>query len=283
MLPQEDWLHIAERLPVGGRTRVTHGRERRPNMVIGNAEGHFWAYCQACREGGKLMKEHVLLRAPTPAESVRLDPPSDLVLVHRLEHFTQSRVLRFLAAKGMDPTLLPPLWYSAARARLYFTVQAGQGTRQAPAILIGRDVSGSSSQKWLTHQQIPYLVAVPLRLPDSPAAVTGCIPTGARRLVLVEDAFSAFKTAAALKGHPEYAVVACLGTAVRAALALEIAQRNFERVILLFDADDAGHRAAVDAHRQLRPFTATVTLQLTEGMDPKDLHQGELARIILGG
>lgn len=284
MLPQEDWLHIAERLPVGGRTRVTHGRERRPNMVIGNADGHFWAYCQACREGGKLLKEHVLFRAPAPAESTRLDPPKDLVPLSMLPAWDRDRVLRFLAVKGMDVSILPALRYSASRARLYLRVQNG-AWRGTGEMLLGRDITDKSHQKWLSHEPIPYMFAAmsPGFGGWSATAHNRHIPEHVNRLVLVEDAFSAFKVAAAMRMHDSYAAVACLGTAVRPALALEIAQRNFEQVVLLFDGDDAGRRAAVDAHRQLRPFTNTVTRLIPEGMDPKDLHQGELARIILGG
>ena len=282
MLPAEDWLHVAERLPVGGRVRVRHGHERRPNLVIGHADGHFWAYCQACREGAKVLKEHVLFRAPAPAESTRLDPPTDLVPLSMLPEWDRDRVLRFLAGKGVDVSILPALKYSASRARVYLQVQRGAGQG---AVLLGRDITDKSQQKWLSHEPIPYMLAV-----SSPGwggyKVTAHIqqvPAYVKRLVLVEDAFSAFKVAAAMRRDESYAAVACLGTAVRPALALEIAQRNFEQVVLLFDADDAGRRGAVDAHRQLRPFTSTVTLQLDEGMDPKDLHQGDLMRIILGG
>lgn len=284
MLPQEEWLHIAERLPVGGRTRVRHGHERRPNLVIGHADGHFWAYCQACRDGAKVLKEHVLFRAPAPAESTRLDPPRDLVPLSMLPEWDRDRVLRFLAGKGMDVSILPTIQYSASRARLYLLVQRGYG-RGEGIVLLGRDITDKSPQKWLSHEPIPYMLAAmsPGFGGYSASAHSQQVPEHVNRLVLVEDAFSAFKVAAALRMHQQYAAVACLGTAVRPALALEIAQRNFEQVVLLFDGDDAGRRAAVDAHRQLRPFTRTITLQLTDGMDPKDLHQGELARIILGG
>ena len=282
MLPAEEWLHVAERLPVGGRVRVRHGHERRPNLVIGHADGHFWAYCQACREGAKVLKEHVLFRAPAPVESTRLDPPADLVPLSMLPAWDRDRVLRFLAGKGVDVSILPDLKYSASRARVYLQVQRGAGQN---AVLLGRDITDKSQQKWLSHEPIPYMLAAasPIWEWYKVTAHSQHVPAHVKRLVLVEDAFSACKVAAAMRMHESYAAVACLGTAVRPALALEIAQRNFEQVVLLFDGDDAGRRAAVDAHRQLRPFTNTVTRPIPEGMDPKDLHQGELARIILGG
>ena len=52
MLPRQDWLDQAKRLAVGMKIRVRHQRERRANMVISNDKDRWWAYCNACKEGG---------------------------------------------------------------------------------------------------------------------------------------------------------------------------------------------------------------------------------------
>ena len=60
MLPEQDWLDKAKRLAIGMRVRVRHRHESRPNMVIANEKDKFWAYCQKCKEGAVVQKEHVL-------------------------------------------------------------------------------------------------------------------------------------------------------------------------------------------------------------------------------
>lgn len=259
-LPDEDWLHIAQRLAVGQRTRVHHGRERRPNLVIGNEAGHYWAYCQACRDGGKVQKTHVLTARVEPPKSRVLSLPDDMVQLQKVEPHTQAMLVRFLASKGVDALYLPALHYTDERKRLLMQVQANTGV-----VWTGRDVTGASHQKWLVYSRAEYVRAGPRMGPDVP-------------VVLVEDLFSMYKVHWAV---PQVAVVCCLGTGVRPALALEICTRNPREVLCLFDGDSAGRRASQDAHRLLRPFVRVRHVPLPDEHDPKNLSINQLQELLL--
>src|SRR5574337_600338 len=82
MLPQHEWLPHAKALAVGMKNRITHRNERRPNLVVGNAHDRFWAYCQACREGAVLEKDHVRLDLADVELPSQLERPLDARPVH---------------------------------------------------------------------------------------------------------------------------------------------------------------------------------------------------------
>lgn len=251
-LPNEDWLSVAQRLPVGGTRRVVHGRESRANLVIGHESSHYWAYCQRCKEGGKVMKEHVLITGRTaPPTSTNLDLPRDMRKLTSLSEFEQMSIAGFLVRKNMDPMYLPELWYSAERKRLLM---------QANSVWIGRDLTERSHQKWLHYRRLAYLLSGEPR----------------RGVVLVEDPFSWFKLRYALRGDGP-AVACMLGTAVRRELQLALVRAGCTRAGFYTDGDAAGHEGARAGARALQAFgIRSHRIPIPEGKDPKDLTLKEL-------
>lgn len=246
MLPHADWLEQAKRLPVGMRIRVRHGRECRPNMTIANDREHWWAYCQRCKEGGKVEKEHVLLTAHYRAEQRTLEVPTDMVPVERSEY--EQIVGRFLARKGMMFPYLPALYYSPSHGRIMLQ----DGTQWH-----GRDITDKSNQKWL-HYGAPFA--------GTPACIT----------ILTEDLFSMFKVRYALQGvYQDVAVCSTLGSSCGPAAALAL--KNCTALVWFYDADDAGDSGFTQASRRMRPFVRRQQrLRPPDGLDPKDMHVEEI-------
>src|SRR5574337_548606 len=153
MLPQHEWLPHAKALAVGMKNRITHRNERRPNLVVGNAHDRFWAYCQACREGAVLEKDHVRLDLADVELPSQLERPLDARPVHGSDHTVA--VAHFLATKGMDlSTHFPPggpaeLLLSRRTGRLVVAIP-GQGW-------MGRDMTERSPRKWLTYDRQHFL------------------------------------------------------------------------------------------------------------------------------
>ena len=92
MIPEREWLPQAQRLAVGMRLRVRHRRESRANMTIGNDRDRWWCYCQRCKEGGVVTKDHVLLTSPIEVVEHDLSVPADLRPV--MGSHTYSKALR---------------------------------------------------------------------------------------------------------------------------------------------------------------------------------------------
>lgn len=246
MLRQDDWLHHAKRLAVGMRTRVRHLNERRPNMTVGNERGHWWAYCQACKQGGRLDKDHVLLQGPVePLDRAQeLTVPPDLRPVLGSEY--ETTVGRFLASKGMMFPYLPKLWYSESRKRLCLQDPAGTWH--------GRDMTERSAAKWL-HYGKPHIV--------------GNI---GHATVITEDLFSMFKMEYALRPGPHglLQVASTLGAELSAPAALAL--KNCRRIIWAYDGDKAGDDGYTQASKRMRVHgPKQYRARPPEGMDPKDM------------
>jgi hypothetical protein len=267
-LPMEEWLHLAQRLPVGSTSRTFHGRETRPNLIVGHEHSHYWAYCQACKEGGKQTKDHVLVTGTkAPATSTDLSLPRDLIMVSKCDLFTQESIAHFLAKKCMDMLYMPELWYSAERKRLLLHTKQGW---------IGRDLTGNSHQKWLTYSR-------------------GCdylCNNMAPNVVLVEDAFSWIKVDHALSSllttshtvstPPVWSAACLLGTEVRPSLLNRLLSAGTNTVMFLLDGDTAGYRGATRGVRLLKPFLNSVrSTHPPPGLDPKDMQLRELRRLCL--
>lgn len=244
-LPDEEWLHHAKKLSVGSRTRVFHRREGRPNLVIGNEAGKWWAYCQSCKAGGVVEKDHVRITGGSaPASSTHLDLPRDSIPILELDEFSRDAVLRLLAEKNMDQMYLPPIHFSEQRKRML--IDTGQGW-------LGRDTTGHSPQKWLSYTGSPWLG------PESAACA-----------MVVEDPFSYYKAQWALRDNHEWAVYCALGTVVRPALALKLTHRT--RVVMFFDGDEAGYTGAKREAKKIRGLGGSAIARCApEGFDPKDL------------
>lgn len=247
-LPDEEWLHHAKKLGVGSRTRLFHRKEGRPNLVVGNEAGKWWAYCQSCKMGGVVEKDHVRITGgKAPASSTHLDLPRDSIPILELDEFSRDAVLRLLAEKHMDQMYLPPLYFSEQRKRML--VDTGQGW-------LGRDTTGHSPQKWLTY--------------DGSLWLGKQYGDDATQAVVVEDPFSYYKVRWALREQPDITVYCALGTVVRPSLRLTLLPHT--AVILFFDGDTAGVVGAKREARALRGLGVRAVARCApDGFDPKDL------------
>lgn len=256
-IPQEDWLHLAKRAPINGQNRHRHGKEARPNLVVGNTPDRYWAYCQSCKAGGVVMKTHVLFSTKPPPLSEDLTLPSDIVAAADAEPHVQHAIGTFLATKGMDLKFLPyATSFSESRKRLLVPIN-GQW--------MGRDTTGKSLQKWLTYNQQSYVEA---KLPHSHN----------KRAVITEDLFSMLKVSYALGGTFENvgtSVFCSLGTKINAPLFLKLIQ-EYSEVVSFYDGDTAGWWGCQNNDMRLRALSlstrATVVTQCApRGLDPKDM------------
>lgn len=253
MIPEQEWLPQAKRLAVGMRLRVRHGRERRLNMTVANEKDRWWAYCQACKEGGVVLKEHVLLNTAVPVVEADLTLPTDLQPVLGSEY--EQAVGKFLATKGMMFPYLPPLWYSLRSKRLCLQDDSGGWH--------GRDLTNKSNAKWL-HYAKAHIVGT----------VGPCT-------VITEDIFSMFKIRFAMRDCPELGVASTLGAGCSTSAALAL--KNCTSLVWAYDGDiagDSGFRAASLRMRAMVPrqFRA----RPPEGMDPKDMDCADLRELLKG-
>ena len=259
MLPEEDWLPQAKRLAVGMRLRVRHGRERRPNMTIGHERGHWWAYCQSCKDGGKRDKEYVCrMPAEAPEDTHNLTVPDDLRPVLGSDY--EQPVGRFLASKGMMFPYLPKLWFSE-RARRICLFDPASGWH-------GRDITERSAAKWL-HYSKPQLsgAAGPLT-------------------IVTEDLFSMYKVRFALHKWLPWesklngaAVASTLGAGIGVAAALAL--KDCTRIVWMYDGDAAGDAGYLQASKRMRVHVPQqYRARPPEGMDPKDMACESIRQLI---
>lgn len=260
MLPEHEWLPQAQRLAVGMRMRVRHRREGRANMTIANERDRWWCYCQRCKEGGVVLKDHVLLTAPTHAVgAVELTMPTDVLPVMRSEF--EEAVGRFLATKNMMFPYLPDLYFSQRARRLLLQDERG--------CWHGRDFTGKSDRKWLNYHGAKFV--------GIPGPVT----------ILTEDLFSKFKIEFAIRsaahpGVPLGTSVCCtLGSGIHDAAVLAL--KSCSHLVWAYDADKAGDDGYMQAQFRMRPFGLTQSrARPPEGLDPKDM-DCESIRVMLQG
>lgn len=247
MLREHEWLPLAQKCAVGMHMRVRHGREGRANMTVWNERGRWRAYCQRCKDGGIVDKDHVLLAGPVYVQDDRfVEVPKDLRPVLGSEF--EDTIGRFLASKGMMFPYLPKLWISEYHKRLCLQDDAGTWH--------GRDITGRSNAKWLHYSK--------------PAIVGGFDnPT----VVLVEDIFSLYKIRYALSKSAEFekfGVASTLGAGCssRAALAL----KNCNRIVWAYDGDHAGDDGYKSGSKRMRAFgSKQYRARPPDGLDPKDM------------
>jgi hypothetical protein len=245
-LPQEDWLHLAKRLPIGQSTRHHHGRERRPNLTVGNAGDRYWAYCNACKQGGVVQKEHVIITGrQAPRESCDLTLPFDMRRILECDEPVRNGVLAVLANKNMDAQYLPELWFSKSRCRILFC-HDGQW--------LGRDTTEASPQKWLTYNGSDHLAPTHGKM--------------GRVAIVVEDPFSFYKVDWAV--GVEYDVFTSLGTKISDALMVKLLQ--YDKVFMFYDGDEAGYKGANVGAKRLRSCGVEASESCApQGLDPKDM------------
>lgn len=252
MLHEHEWLEQAKRLSVGMRMRVRHGRERRLNMTVANERDRWWCYCQACKQGGVLMKEHVLLTA-APIVEQELTLPTDLKPVLRSDY--EDTVGRFLASKGMMFPYLPKLWYSERAKRLCLQDDTGEWH--------GRDLTGKSNAKWLHYAKLHIIGTV--------GATT----------VITEDIFSMYKVRFALRDTPHIGTASTLGAGCSTTAALAL--KNCTTLVWAYDGDaagDAGYKSASKRMRVLVP--RQIRARPPEGLDPKDMDCADIRELLKG-
>ena len=253
MLPEQDWLPLARTLAVGQRTRTQHLHEHRLNLVVANDRDRWWAYCQRCREGAVIQKEHVFLGGP--AQAITAPPSRDLPRdrVRVLGSDYEGAVALFLASKDMDAAYLPELWVAPSDRRLL--LQAEDGTWH------GRDISGRSPMKW-THYGSAFVGA--------PGATT----------VVVEDLFSMWKVRYAMR--PVLPVSVCCTLGAHCADAAALALKSASLIVWLYDADAAGDDGATSGMRRMRPFgPRQLRARPPDGMDPKNLQIQKIRDLLL--
>lgn len=239
--------------------RHRHGHERRPNLTVSNGVDRYWAYCNACKAGAIVMKEHVVVSgARAPANSASLSVPPDMIKVIDADKHTSNGVLGYLASKGMDAQYLPEIWFSAERKRILL---------QHENQWLGRDVTDSSPQKWLTYNRTVFLSG---RLPASKA----------RSAVLVEDPFSFFKVDYAVRGTElgvECDVYSSLGTRIHDELMVKLL--SYDRAIMFYDGDKAGLDGGSTGASRLRSMGVHASTALApKGLDPKDMTCEEIVQ-----
>lgn len=254
-LRDEDWLPRAKRLAVGMRMRVHHKNERRPNMTIGNERDRYWAYCQACKQGARIDKEHVLLAAHYETEQRRLEVPTDMVRAEGSDW--EATAGRFLASKGMMYPYLPELFVSPSTGRLLLCDDTGQWH--------GRDLTERSNQKWLHYGA---------QFSGNPGRLT----------ILTEDLFSMYKVRYALRGwptaeNPGVRVCSTLGASCGPVAALAL--HECDSLLWFYDGDKAGDEGRTQALRRMRPYIGRqMWARPPDGMDPKDMQCEEIRDLI---
>ena len=258
-IPNEEWLHLAKVVPVGQQRRHIHLREGRDNMIVGNRDDRWWAYCQSCKAGAVEMKSHVLLMPREPVESRVMTIPDDAEYIPNLFGYQRDFVAMFLARKHMDLTYLPGLTrWSESRHRLYVPTRSG---------MMARDTSEKSGAKWLTMTGQQWL--------DHECAGRF------NAACLVEDTFSFFKVQHVASKHNLPVTVYCsLGTKMHTALFLRCLQSH-TAVSSFYDGDGAGWVGAAENSVRLvgagigSGLSPAVTCA-TRGLDPKDMVEDDI-------
>ncbi|MDI7267984.1 MAG: toprim domain-containing protein [Myxococcota bacterium] len=262
-----------------------------PTAFVVDLDHNTWHCFTACGGGGDVVelvrrvdrvdyaeagrRLAAIAALPEPAPGATLPQPRQLRAHRPFQPFTRALPLDpdtpFLRAKGI----------TAATARSFEAGQwHGQGFLAAcvavrlhdpqgrPLGYAGRRLDPDLARrygKWKFPPRLPKaeILYGAHRLPHGPhdaLAVTEC-PWGAMRLHQL--------------GIP---AVALLGTALSAAHRRHLAQAP--RVVLVFDGDSAGVRAAQRAQAALRDTTEVQIVPLPPGCDPDDLDDGALNRLL---
>lgn len=244
MLPSSEWLHLAERLPVGQSFRTKHICGAGDALQVANRDAAYTAWCHRCQEGGYVSKTHVRY-VPVKQESTRSTLPQGAVPFLTTDAAVQQHCYRFFLTKGIDPNMLPldDLLWDVVTHRVIFKHALGAS---------GRVVQDGVFPKWIEY----YI--------KGKTATHAVFKGQTDAVVLTEDILSAIKY--------RYATgctgVAMLGTV----LPSDIRIPDEARVYIALDGDRAGREGAVGTRRALlfQGFEPVV-VQTPDGKDPKDL------------
>ena len=256
MIPTDEWLAEAQRLPVGGQRRVRHNEEHGKAMVVYNDIDRWSCYCHRCGEGGSVQKEHVLLGTAEAQPSV-MPWPQDATPATASSWWQGAYAM--LLSKGIDASrdlAGLPLYITERDRRLLIPTSLGW---------VGRALA-NQQPKWVSYGCAPPVYGLHPHDNPAPGAVW----------VLTEDLLSAYKVRRAV---PEYTAVACLGTR----LSTKLLERMLGSIfcVIAFDGDAAGRSGAAKVARRLRGLGLSCRIADTpEGFDPKDLWIRDIRKLI---
>ncbi|CAB3391234.1 MULTISPECIES: DNA primase [Kyrpidia] len=182
---------------------------------------------------------------------------------------SRDSLMAFLERRGLDPVLLMEIGlgatgehgrYDRFRNRLMFPIWDGQGR----VVAFGGRVLGRGEPKYLNSPETP-LFHKGRHLYPWHKARSALRKT--RRAFLLEG----YMDVVAMHQAGFTAAVASLGTALTEEQA-RMLKHNVDEVIVVYDGDDAGRRAAVRAGLLLQGVGVTAkAVRLPPGMDPDDL------------
>lgn len=283
-LPYEEWLPLAQALPVGQTCRRWHRTEGRPNLLVSNKPEGWSSWCFACNAGGFKPKEFVRVQPQAEPDRPRQGFPPDYIDIDECEPRVQYRIAVFLARKGLDlhhHLAGIHVGYSAAQDRLVLECWG-----QRPGVhWLGRAL-GDRQPKWITYSTVVSGYAeYAMPNPYSPECTVPSVrrylgphidqwlgrpetPATSRSFVVVEDYLSALKVAHAA---PHALPVASLGTRLSNSL-VELILDSGGPVCIMYDGDQAGARGSSAGARRLRGLGVPVReVRPPAGLDPKDL------------
>lgn len=263
MIPTEEWLAQAKRLPVGQARRIQHRFEHRQNMVVRNVQEGWACYCHACGEGGFVPKEFVKVQ-PQENEPHQQLIPADILPLEQLEQGQRWRVHSFLAQKGMDSVHFggAVLRYSPSKDRLLVGLRGPDGDAW-----LGRAV-GNQQPKWVAYST-PTVGYPEYAWPGV---------WGAGPVVITEDPLSAIKVHWAMPGR---SVLTSLGTKLPNKLVTALLERG-DDVLIWYDGDHAGRAGAEKGAKRLRGLGLNVQWCTVADKDPKDLTAEQIREVVYG-
>lgn len=256
-IPRADWLAQAQRLPIGGKTRIRHGFERTAAMDVYNNDDGWSCYCHRCHEGGWVPKEHQRVRRAV-VEPDRVQPvPAAAFHISEASQYESKQIWELLVQKGCPPGVIPEevLWYDRQSRRIL--LKRGR-------VALGRALDPNRLPKWLPYgawRDVPMVWMT---------------RDGAGAMVLVEDALSGYKVAKAIELYApssSVCVVATLGTSISQRFLPYCAGRE---LVGMYDGDLGGARGFAGIRQRLSVWGMPIHNRAPDKGDPKNM---ELAAI----
>lgn len=256
MIPLDQWLDKAKRLPVGQSKRVYHAQESTPAMVVRNLPDRYTAYCHRCHDAAVHLKTHAVITNIEPQKKFMPWPQDACPIEESPDKYS---LWQFLISKGMDYNYFfegVPVLYSAKQQRLLV------GTAQG---WLGRALKDGQLPKWCNYgQAATYGLA--------PGEVIG------EQVILVEDFFSKLKIRWAMPGITS---IALLGTHLADSLVQALIAAKPSGIGVLLDSDKAGRAGSQAVIKRLRGLGFYVfNLDLPDDRDAKELRRAELTKIV---
>lgn len=253
MLQRSEWLHLAERLPVGQSRRYRHSCGTGDALSVQHKPEGYSAWCHRCQAGDFLSKTHVQYK-PVQQESTRSTLPQDCIPLLNCTESVKQYTYRFFIRKGIDPNMLPLhdlLWHERTH-RVIFKHALGAS---------GRVLQDAVYPKWIEYYCNGKVATHAVFNRDTP------------EIILTEDILSALKYSYATGCTS----ISLLGTVLPSDLWFVPSNK----VYIALDGDAAGRKGSLCTHRRLKFLGIESTIvHAPEGKDPKDLTLKELRESI---